>query len=138
VRNTRPEDLFQRYLLRFAGSAAEAQAIRERQSIAVLLDTFVVFEAVARHGGFAAAAAELRLSPATVEARVADLERELRLALFRRARGRFGLTANGTRLAEAVRGALERIAGALGAATDAAPAAEQDPNVIPLFARSRR
>jgi len=53
------------------------------------------FEAAARHGSFAAAAAELNVSPAAISRMVHLLEERLGVALFERAANRLALTAAG-------------------------------------------
>lgn len=61
-------------------------------------DDLRLFDVVARHGSFTAAAGELCLTKGAVSYRVAQLERELGFALFERARGGIALTAKGVQL----------------------------------------
>ncbi|SLN73682.1 LysR substrate-binding domain-containing protein [Oceanibacterium hippocampi] len=66
------------------------------------LDFLRVFEAAARHRHFAAAAAELGVTPSAVSHRIRALEEALGIALFRREGKGVGLTEAGRRLAPAV------------------------------------
>lgn len=56
------------------------------------------FAAVAEHGGFTAAAADLGISQAAVSQRIAVLEKELRISLFDRRSGRIVLSEAGHKL----------------------------------------
>jgi len=73
------------------------------------LRSVAVFVAAGRALSFAAAAEALGLTPSAVSRRIADLERELGVALFRRLNRRVELTAAGIRYIEAVGGALDVI-----------------------------
>lgn len=71
-----------------------------------------VFEAAARHGNFTTAAAELGMTQAAVSYQVRLLEERVGQKLFVRDRGRVSLSDAGRRLAPAVTGGLDAIAGA--------------------------
>lgn len=88
------------------------------------LRAVVAFEATARLGSMALAAAELGITPSAVSHRVASLEAHFGQALFRRSAGRLEPSEAGTRLAERVAAGLEAIAAASRefAAARAAPA----------------
>ncbi len=75
-------------------------------------NSIVVFEAVARHLSFTAAARELRVSQAAVSRQVQILEAHFGLALFQRLHRRVEPTPQGAALAKAVSAGLENIAGA--------------------------
>lgn len=62
-----------------------------------------VFDAVARHGGFAAAQAELNITPSTISNHIRALEDRLGVSLCRRGREGFELTEQGTLVIEAAR-----------------------------------
>jgi LysR family transcriptional regulator, glycine cleavage system transcriptional activator len=98
------------------------------------LDALRVFEAAARHGSFAKAAAELNLTASAVSHRIAALEGQLGTALFERHGRRVRPTAPGAAYAAAVG---EALAG-LKAATDRFAAARGGGaltiSVAPLFA----
>jgi LysR family glycine cleavage system transcriptional activator len=79
------------------------------------LRSVAVFAAAGRALSFAAAAGTLGLTPSAVSRRIAALEQELGVALFRRFNRRIELTAAGARYLEAVGGALDQI----GRASDA-------------------
>lgn len=68
------------------------------------------FEAAARHLSFRAAAEELAVTQSAVSHQVADLERSLGVALFRRAARRVALTESGLLYYPFLRDAFERIA----------------------------
>ena len=70
-----------------------------------------VFKAVAECGGFSAAELELNIGTSTVSRHIADLEARLGLALCRRGRGGFALTAEGQRVYEATLNLLGAVAG---------------------------
>lgn len=99
------------------------------------LNALRAFEAAARLGGFAAAAAELGVSPGAVTAHVKALEDRLGAALFRRNARGVELTALGARVLPAFTGAFD----ALGAAqhllrSEAAPRAVHIAT-LPAFAQ---
>jgi LysR family glycine cleavage system transcriptional activator len=71
------------------------------------LRSVAVFVAAGRALSFVAAASALGLTPSAVSRRVANLEQELGVALFRRFNRRIELTAAGTRYLEAVGRALD-------------------------------
>lgn len=73
------------------------------------LRSVAVFVAAGRALSFGAAAATLGLTPSAVSRRIAALEQELGVALFRRFNRRIELTAAGTRYLEAVGRALDLI-----------------------------
>lgn len=68
-----------------------------------------VFDAVVRHGGFAAAQAELNVSQSTISNHITALEQRLGARLCQRGRGGFSLTEKG----EVVHRAAKRLFGAL-------------------------
>lgn len=70
------------------------------------------YEATARRGGFAAAAAELHLSPSAVSQRVRSLEAHLGIELFERLPRSLRLTEMGHAYLPAVRDSLEGLAAA--------------------------
>jgi len=73
------------------------------------LRSVAVFVAAGRALSFSAAAQTLSLTPSAVSRRIADLEHELGVALFRRFNRRIELTAAGARYLAAVGGALDLI-----------------------------
>jgi len=73
------------------------------------LRSVAVFVAAGRALSFSAAAGTLGLTPSAVSRRIADLEHELGVALFRRFNRRIELTAAGARYLAAVGGALDLI-----------------------------
>jgi len=73
------------------------------------LRSVAVFVAAGRALSFTAAARTLGLTPSAVSRRIADLEHELGVALFRRFNRRIELTAAGARYLEAVGRALDLI-----------------------------
>jgi LysR family glycine cleavage system transcriptional activator len=73
------------------------------------LRSVAVFAAAGRVLSFTAAVRTLGLTPSAVSRRIADLERELGVALFRRFNRRLELTVAGTRDLEAVGRALDLI-----------------------------
>jgi LysR family transcriptional activator of dmlA len=82
------------------------------------------FCAVARHASFAAAATELGISPPNISKRIADLERALKVSLFRRTTRRVHITEEGAlaytwarRVLEAVDSLNEEVVGAKGSPT---------------------
>ena len=76
------------------------------------LQTLEMFVAVAREGGFAAAARTLRVSPPAVTRGVAALEARLGVALFHRSTRAVALTAEGAVFLEQARRAIADLAGA--------------------------
>lgn len=76
------------------------------------LNALRAFEAAARLGGFAAAAAELGVSPGAVTAHVKALEDRLGAALFRRGAKGVELTALGARVLPAFTGAFDALGSA--------------------------
>jgi LysR family glycine cleavage system transcriptional activator len=84
-------------------------ALEEPMARMPSLRSVAVFVAAGRALSFAAAADTLGLTPSAVSRRVANLEQELGVALFRRFNRRIELTAPGTRYLEAVGGALDLI-----------------------------
>src|SRR3982751_6447267 len=73
------------------------------------LRSVAVFVTAGRALSFSAAADTLGLTPSAVSRRIADLEHELGVALFRRFNRRIELTAAGARYLAAVGGALDLI-----------------------------
>lgn len=67
------------------------------------LRLLTVFETVVRHGGFAAAQAELNVAQSTISNHIAALENRLGVRLCQRGRGGFRLTAKGELVLEATR-----------------------------------
>jgi LysR family glycine cleavage system transcriptional activator len=76
------------------------------------LAALAAFEAAARHLSFTRAAEELALTQGAVSRQVAQLEEQLGVALFARARQRVALTPAGASYAAEIREALSRIAAA--------------------------
>ena len=74
------------------------------------LRAMVAFEATARLGSMALAAADLGITPSAVSPRIASLEAHFGQALFRRAAGRVELSAAGLRLARRAGAALAEVA----------------------------
>lgn len=77
------------------------------------LNALRALEAACRLGSFAAAAAELAVTPAAVSQQVRQLEQRLGIALFRRAGRRLEATVEARRLAEDVGAGLDRMAGSI-------------------------
>lgn len=69
----------------------------------------IAFEAAARLGSFSRAAAELCLSESAVSKQIAKLESFLKLRLFDRANGHFGLSEAGAAYIADVRKALDKL-----------------------------
>ncbi|MER8395921.1 LysR family transcriptional regulator [Mesorhizobium sp. M1340] len=67
-----------------------------------LLNAMVAFEAAARNGGLTPAAEELNIAQSAVSRHVANLERQLSVALFTRRGNRVMLTEAGSSLALAI------------------------------------
>ncbi len=70
--------------------------------------SLLAFEAAARHGNFARAAAELSLTEGAISRQIARLEAMLECRLFDRSGNRVLLNATGARYAQSVRETLER------------------------------
>ena len=70
--------------------------------------SLLAFEAAARHGNFARAAAELSLTEGAISRQIARLEALLGCRLFERSGNRVSLNATGARYAQSVRETLER------------------------------
>lgn len=77
------------------------------------LNALRAFEAAARHGSFARAAAELHVTPGAIGQQVRALERRLGVALFVRADGRLNLSAAGLALLPVLGRAFATITAAL-------------------------
>jgi len=91
------------------------------------LRALIAFESAARHGTFAAAAAELHVTPSAVSHQIQTLENFLGLKLFRRHPGRVSLTRAGTAYWRRIEAALQ----AIGDATaEIAPKRQNDPVTI--------
>ena len=71
------------------------------------------FEAVARHGGFSRAAAELNVLQPAISRRVAQLEKDVGVPLIQRTRPHATLTAEGQVLYRAVAGSMAQVQMAL-------------------------
>lgn len=78
-----------------------------------LLTQLRAFEAVAQRGSFAAAAAELYVSPSAISHHISRLERSLGTTLLNRQRDRTCVSTEGSDLADACRAAFAGIGGAL-------------------------
>src|SRR5215468_5372054 len=78
-----------------------------------LLPHLPVFLAVARQGGFAAAASELGMSPSAVSHSIRTIEERLGSPLFARTTRSVALTETGRRLRESVGSALSEVQEAL-------------------------
>ncbi|MER8615129.1 LysR family transcriptional regulator [Mesorhizobium sp. M1216] len=74
-----------------------------------LLNAMVAFEAAARNGSLTLAAEELNIAQSAVSRHVANLERQLAVALFTRRSNRVMLTEAGNSLAFAIRDGLGTI-----------------------------
>ncbi len=79
------------------------------------LKALVAFEAAARGGSFARAAAELHVTPSAVSHQIHAIESFLGLKLFRRNAGRVSLTRAGTAYVQRIETALQAIADATAA-----------------------
>ena len=100
------------------------------------LHALAAFEAAARLGGFAPAAAELCITPSAVSHRIRQLEAQLGEALFERSPGGVRLSAAGARHLGSVREAFDKLAQlAQGAGAAAAPARLRV-GAPPTFARN--
>ena len=85
------------------------------------LESLRVLEACVRHGSFTNAAAELRITPAAVSARIRNLEADLGATLFERRGPHVTATKTASALAAKVAAALGLIHTALGECRAAAP-----------------
>jgi LysR family glycine cleavage system transcriptional activator len=102
-------------LLAFIWSRRNLSLLRKGQRMGLKLpplSSVRVFEAAARHGSFKKAAEELNITASAVSHAVQNLEDWLGLALFRRGRGKLGLTEPGAAYAAAVGEALKVVADA--------------------------
>jgi LysR family transcriptional regulator, glycine cleavage system transcriptional activator len=97
------------------------------------LTTLPVLEAAARLQSFSAAAAELNVTHGAVSHQIRSLEDHLGIALFVRVARRVELTAEGAMLAEAVRGALGKVADAVEALSPAERERKLSISVLPSF-----
>jgi LysR family glycine cleavage system transcriptional activator len=77
------------------------------------LDAFHVLAACVRHGSFSRAAAELRVTPSAVSARIRGLESVLGIRLFERRGPKLSATPRALHLASAAEGALEALRSAV-------------------------
>ena len=73
------------------------------------LNALHVFEAVARHGSFTAAAVELEVTQSAASRQISNLEKSLGISLFWRTTRQVELTEQGRFYADIIRGALNRI-----------------------------
>src|SRR3569833_3379948 len=78
-----------------------------------LLAHLPIFLAVARRGGFAAAASELDMSPSAVSHAIRVIEVRLGVPLFARTTRSVALTEAGRRLNDSIAGAMEEVQSAL-------------------------
>lgn len=98
------------------------------------LNALRVFEAAARHGGFAAAAEELNVTPAAVSHQVKSLEAQLDVTLFVRHPRGLELTGAGRQLLPQLSRGLDHLARAIGSLVDAEIAGRLAVNAVPSFA----
>ncbi len=98
------------------------------------LNALRVFEAAARHGGFAAAAEELNVTPAAISHQVKSLESRLNVALFMRHPRGLELTGAGRQLLPQLTRGLDHLARAIGALEDVEIAGRLVVNAAPSFA----
>ena len=98
------------------------------------MSTLPVLEAAARLQSFSAAAAELSVTHGAVSHQIRSLEEHLGVALFARAGRRVVLTPEGAGLAEAVRGALGKVAEAVEALNPIERERKLKISVLPSFA----
>jgi LysR family glycine cleavage system transcriptional activator len=98
------------------------------------LRSLEAFRAVIRHGGFAAAAESLSLTPSAVSHRIRDLEAHLGVALFERRNRMAAPTAAALRYDEALSQGFERIAAATRAIAEARGAEVLSLHCSPTFA----
>jgi LysR family glycine cleavage system transcriptional activator len=98
------------------------------------LNALRVFEAAARHGGFASAAEELNVTPAAVSHQVKTLESQLEVALFVRHPRGLELTGAGRKLLPQLTRGLDHLARAVGSVVDVEIAGRLIVNAAPSFA----
>lgn len=98
------------------------------------MTTLPVLEAAARLQSFSAAAAELNVTHGAVSHQIRSLENHLGVALFAREGRRVVLTPEGAGLAEAVRGALGKVAEAVEALNPIERERKLKISVLPSFA----
>lgn len=98
------------------------------------LNALRVFEAAARHGGFAAAAEELSVTPAAVSHHVKSLEAQLNVSLFLRHPRGLELTGAGRQLLPQLTRGLDHLARAIGSLADVEIAGRLTVNAAPSFA----
>jgi LysR family glycine cleavage system transcriptional activator len=98
------------------------------------MTTLPVLEAAARLQSFSAAAAELNVTHGAVSHQIRSLEDHLGVALFAREGRRVVLTPEGAGLAEAVRGALGKVADAVEALNPVERERKLKISVLPSFA----
>ena len=98
------------------------------------LTTLPVLEAAARLQSFSAAAAELNVTHGAVSHQIRSLENHLGVTLFSRVGRRVVLTPEGAGLAEAVRGALGKVAEAVEALNPVERERKLKISVLPSFA----
>jgi LysR family glycine cleavage system transcriptional activator len=98
------------------------------------LNGLKAFEAAARHGSFAGAAAELNVSPAAVSRLVHLLEQRLRIVLFERSANRLALTAAGRAYQGGLTPLFDAIANLTAQVTSGAGARVLTVGVGPTFA----
>ena len=98
------------------------------------LNGLKAFEAAARHGSFASAAAELNVSPAAISRLVHLLEERLRITLFERSANRLALTAVGRAYQAGLTPLFDAIANLTAQVTSGASARVLTIGVGPTFA----
>jgi LysR family glycine cleavage system transcriptional activator len=98
------------------------------------LNGLKAFEAAARHGSFASAAAEMNVSPAAVSRLVHLLEDRLRIVLFERSANRLALTAAGRVYQTGLTPLFDAIANLTAQVTSGASARVLTVGVGPTFA----
>ena len=98
------------------------------------LTTLPVLEAAARLQSFSAAAAELNVTHGAISHQIRSLEDHLGVALFAREGRRVVLTPEGAGLADAVRGALSKVAEAVEALNPIERERKLNISVLPSFA----
>lgn len=98
------------------------------------LNALRVFEAAARHGGFASAAEELNVTPAAVSHQVKTLESQLDVALFVRHPRGLELTGAGRQLLPQLTRGLDHLARAVGSVVGGDIAGRLIVNAAPSFA----
>jgi LysR family transcriptional regulator, glycine cleavage system transcriptional activator len=98
------------------------------------LNAVRAFEAAARHGGFALAAAELNVTPAAISQQVKSLEATLGLRLFRRLARGLVLTDAGRAYLPELSDGLDRLAQATTRIRGRASSGQVTVSVLPAFA----